>query len=186
MAARQSTHRLFVALFPDSELQVQLAQEARELGLSPGLPVPIEHIHLTALFLGPVPAARLDATWTSVEAAAKGVGPVELSDLVWALSPTPASARLLALASPHCPPNLAELNRRLALRLGAPGKRGQAFWPHLTLWRFPGPQSVAMPASGPGTTRLRLTDLALVESRLTNAGASHRRIATLSLAPAER
>jgi 2'-5' RNA ligase len=186
MAARPSTHRLFVALFPDSQVQGLLAQEARELGLSPGLPVPLEHIHLTVLFLGPVPAARLEAAWVSVEAAAKGVGPVDLADLVWALSPTPESARLLALASPHCPPNLAELNRRLALRLAAQGKRGQAFWPHLTLWRFPGPQSVGLPGSTPGITRLCLTDLALVESRLTNAGASHRRIATLSLAPSER
>jgi RNA 2',3'-cyclic 3'-phosphodiesterase len=186
MASPPRSQRLFVALYPDAETQARLAEGAGRLGLGEGRPVPQDQIHLTALFIGAAASARVRSIWESVVSAASGCGPVELEALGWALVPKPEAARLLAVGTPTCPRNLAELVRRLAQRLGPPGAGGQTFWPHLTLWRFSGPRPVAPPATPLGVERLCCGELALVESQLTKSGAQHRRLATLPLAPPGR
>ncbi len=52
--------RLFFALWPDEELRQVLARRiCRHLPRRLGRPVPLAHLHLTLVFLGNVPAARM-------------------------------------------------------------------------------------------------------------------------------
>jgi len=71
------TRRLFFAFWPDDAVRALVAQSTRKaVRNSGGRPVPVENLHSTIVFLGAVPAERLNA----VEAVAEMLrhGPLEL------------------------------------------------------------------------------------------------------------
>lgn len=183
MAAADRTRRLFAALYPSDAQARALAAAAAELGLSGVRAVPQEQIHLTALFLGPVPERRLPAVQESLRAAAQGVRAFRLEDLRWERLPERGPARLVAAVAPRCPASLEELVRRLFLRLGPRGASPGEFWPHLTVLRLPAPRELALPNPAAPLPPLCFEELALVESRLGPRGADHRRLVTLRLQP---
>jgi 2'-5' RNA ligase len=183
MASSDRPRRLFAALYPSAVQARALAAAAADLALPGVRLVPAEQIHLTALFIGPVPERRLASVQHSLQAAAQGVRAFRLEDLRWERLPERGPARLVAAVAPRCPASLEELVRRLSLRLGPRGASPGEFWPHLTVLRLPAPRELALPNPAAPLPALCFEELALVESRLGPRGADHRRLVTLSLQP---
>ena len=149
-------------------------------------PTPVEQVHLTLLFVGEVAKSRLEDVLESVKRAASGfrVPPLHAERLI--SLPARGPARLIALEM-SAPPELLELQRRLALRLTRrPARKSdREFRPHLTLTRFAGGGDasvrVDLPCPLPGS--FPVETVAVVSSHLHPDGATHTRLAEYSLAP---
>lgn len=125
--------RLFFALWPDEALRRQIAAISASVDWPRGArQVPAAHLHLTLVFLGDVPAERVDAV-RSVAASLR-VAPFELSLAGCEHFPR-AAVGCLACAS--VPPALLALNTALRQGLHAQGfaLREESFRPHLSVAR---------------------------------------------------
>jgi len=91
--------RLFVAVFPPTEIAQRLAEAARALAgsLSPRAVAwtRAEHIHLTLNFLGNVERRKVEEFQRAVEAACRRVGPIHLRARGLGCFPSPARARII-------------------------------------------------------------------------------------------
>ncbi|MBA4176369.1 MAG: RNA 2',3'-cyclic phosphodiesterase [Leptothrix sp. (in: Bacteria)] len=178
-AARHGAARLFVALWPPSALAAALHAQALALtGTQPGAGrcEAAVRLHLTLLFIGPVPRARLPALQAAL---CLPFSPFELQlaactrwrpGLVVA-EPTTVPAALLALQAA-----LAQAAAALGLRCEA-----RAFRPHLTLVRrHAGPwPAAAVVVQAP---RWRVRSYRLVES-LPGPPACYRVLQTCAASP---
>lgn len=152
--------------------------------------VPAEQVHLTVHFFGNVAPRQLNETIESIDRAKKGLH-------AFALAPTDiitlprhgrrSRPRLIAMETGG-PPDLLELQRRIAHRFARPAREqpGDRYLPHLTLARFKwggGGEPLEMPAwrgpmDRPGLPRpFNVHEFHLVKSELHPDGARHQSIA---------
>lgn len=125
--------RLFFALWPEDGLRTRIARATRaEVRGTGGKPTPPENLHMTLLFLGPVPDDLIAPLIERI--AALPLNPFELTLNQYGYW---QRARTLWLGLQETPPALAELARdlaRISHELGLPRRR-RAFIPHMTLAR---------------------------------------------------
>jgi RNA 2',3'-cyclic 3'-phosphodiesterase len=102
-----NTRRLFFALWPEEAVREALAHATRKaVKASGGRPIPVENLHSTLLFIGPVPVDKV----ADLEAAADRVAPAQFTLVLDAIehwrkagvlcataSETPEAARQLAV-----------------------------------------------------------------------------------------
>lgn len=136
VAAEDRPRNHFFALLPPPPVCAALAALARTLPeLTGGRAEPASRLHLTLLFLGPLPPGHEAALRAAGDAAVRATGPVEVevdhlgrfpgSDVIWVGPSEPPAPGLPALA--------AALRRACA---GLPTRRPVGgFSPHLTLLR---------------------------------------------------
>ena len=152
--------RLFFALWPDEALRQQIAAISSTADWPPAARrVPAAHLHLTLVFLGDVPAERVDAV-RSVAASLR-VAPFKLSLAGCGHFPR---AEVGWLGCVDAPPALFALNAGLhqGLRTQGFALRGESFRPHVTLAR-----GLREPPVLPDYPPLRwpVSEFVLVESR---------------------
>lgn len=186
-AVRESTRRLFFALWPDEAMREAMAHATRKaVQASGGRPVPQNNLHVTLAFLGSVPERRLP----ELAAAARGAtetltpgganSPADPLQLVFDRLEYWRAAHLLCALPAEPPPRGAELARQLqdALvgRRFAPDLK--PFRPHVTVAR-----KVARPGSEGKMRQVtwRFTELALIESRTLPQGALYTVVETYRL-----
>jgi len=170
------TLRLFVAVYPPARFVTDAMSLLSRLTLPPHRPTPPGLVHLTLQFVGNVSRLELNAVRESVERAASGIAPFDLTAIRLVTLPHRGPARLVALET-DTPPGLLEIQRRLVKRLSrSPRDRpGDAFLPHITLARFDG-------GAVPGVRvderfeplSFRVEHVVLMRSVLSAAGAEHR------------
>ena len=173
--------RLFVAAYPPPEVVRRLLDELGAVqpeGLKPSAP---EQVHLTLQFIGDTDPRELEDVRESVQRAVSGLSPATVRVEALISLPERGRARLVAGAlEPN--PTLAEVHRRLALRLARNAKErsGDRFLPHMTLGRYPGGSGERIEAPlGPIPFEIR--EAVLVQSVLRPDGAEHRPVATYPL-----
>lgn len=183
MARPISNLRLFVGVYPPLACaRAWLDAIARE-PLPPGRDTRAEDVHLTLQFIGDVPARSLEAVRESVNRAAAGLARCELTPDRFELLPSTGPARFLALIT-DAPPDLLELQRRLAHRLARHVREPQrgTFQPHATLRRFSTPLPERWHLSVvPPPGRAAILDLRLMRSILAPDGARHHVIDQINL-----
>lgn len=166
--------RLFAAIYPPREAVEAALRALGSVAGLPGKPAPIEAVHLTLLFIGEVDRRQLKDVTESVERSAAGIarGTLRLHRLVnW---PTEQDARM-AVVLADASAEVLEIQRRLAKRLARHprAKGGDRFTPHLTLQRYPHgskPPDLDVPLE---PVEVPVTEVVLVESILSAAGARH-------------
>ena len=129
--------RLFFALWPDGETRQFINRHTRSLvRVAGGRPVPVEKLHLTLAFLGPVGVERIAA----IEEAAATVDfePFELT--LDRLGYWPR-LRVLWIGPQNWPPQLGALNDGIWTALGTCGfeREARPFRPHLSICRKASP-----------------------------------------------
>lgn len=166
-------NRLFIAAYPPLELAESLLEAAR-----PSLPanakaVAPAQVHLTLLFIGSVRRIEMDELVESVDRAASGRGPAQLTLNRRCVLPDTGEPRLLAAVG-DADGNLLEVQKRLAARLARfrPKADRDRFLPHLTLARF-APASVRVPEMPIEPIAWNIRELRLMDSRLRPSGAVH-------------
>lgn len=172
--------RLFVAVYPDRETAVALRAALDGLELPEHRPTRVDQIHLTALFVGEVHEKEVEAVAESVERAAAGVRPFFLAPDGWVALPEKGPARLIAAVAP-APSALAELHKRLGMRLAFHRRRRENFLPHLTLCRFARPTPFELTAPLPPIPGFQVGEVSLMRSQLDPEGAQHRTLARFDL-----
>ena len=192
--------RLFVAIHPPvpvadalraavHPLDAPKGAEGCDLAMSsaslpPHRLVPRDQIHLTLRFIEDTDPRDLDAIETSVERAARAVGPLSIAPGRLVTLPHRGSARLLAAIAPASRA-LEELHRRLARRLSRRGREEtRPFLPHFTLLRFRSPAAglrVDRRLEDPEALEFRVGSVSLIRSVLAPDGARHREIASFPL-----
>ena len=173
--------RLFIAITLPPAVRRELADAQQQLApRAPGIRwVAAPQMHLTLLFLGETPDARLDDARQIMDAAAAGAPPLEL-----ALGPIGAfgrpSAPRVIWAAVQAPPALNVLQQRLADGCHACGLAAdnRLFTPHLTLGRARPEQSVRLApgfAEGlaPAACAFRADEIVLFESRRDADGSTY-------------
>lgn len=189
--------RLFVAIYPPPHVVQQMLAAARAHldehalrydGATVNV-VPLEQVHLTVHFLGNVAPRQLDATIESIDRAKKGLGGFTLipADLIVLPPGAPQSRPRLIAVETDAPPDLLELQRRLATRFARPARDrpGDRFLPHLTLARFKwggGGEPLTQPTWRPlpeqsAPKPFEVDEFRLVKSVLQPRGAEHRSVA---------
>jgi RNA 2',3'-cyclic 3'-phosphodiesterase len=166
MPSRQN-RRLFFALWPPDAIRQRLAAEvAAHAAL--GRPIPARNLHVTVVFLGAVPAARV-AQVLEVAKLTLGVNFMLHLEQVefWRRS------NLLCLTAQRTPPELSALVERLRAALRERGfDRGEheRFRPHVTLVR-----DVARGAAAADVAPLQwpVESFALVESQVGQRGSEY-------------
>jgi RNA 2',3'-cyclic 3'-phosphodiesterase len=169
--------RLFVAVYPTVEVARQLIETLQNIELPPHRVVPAEQVHITAQFIGDVPAADLDDTIESVRRSAAGLSSFLLKPQRLIALPERGPSRLIA-AETDLHPTLAEIHRRLAVRLArnVRTKDAERFRPHLTLCRFRSPaKNVQLPAQLDCPPFL-VQQIMLMRSTLSHEGAAHHEV----------
>lgn len=139
--------RLFFALDCPPAQRKAIAQWRSELGLRAGKPVPADNFHLTLLFLGAVPLARINEV---CEAAGKVNTPKETLKISLDRLQVWHRAGVLSLAPEQAPPALLRLVYALEQAMLPFGfeETPREFRPHLTLardYRAPEPESATPP-----------------------------------------
>jgi len=180
-SAKKRSARLFVALYPPTDVAQALLARLPADELPPHRTTPVHKVHLTALFVGEVDTRELERVKESVESAARGVRRFELQPLH--LSPLPSGkddARLVA-AITDAPSPLLELHERLAHRLANTRKHEGRFLAHLTLCRFARPAAVDVATPLTDLPSFRVDSISLMQSRLGPDGAEHRGLARVPL-----
>lgn len=175
----EARRRLFLALWPGEAVARALDAAGRDahcqLG---GRRMQRDTLHITLAFLGEVDESRLPGlveglggvTGEAFELDMDRLGYWRHNHIVWAGCAEPPAA-------------LCALVRVLRASLAAQGfpVEGSGFVPHVTLLRKV-PRVAALPALGP--IAWPVSEWALVESRLSELGASYQRLAAWPLAPA--
>lgn len=186
MARPVSNLRLFVAIYPPTDLAAAALEAIAPLDVPPHRPTPAAQIHLTLQFIGDTPAKNLEDVLESVRRSASGIQAFTLSPQRYITLP-PRAARLVALET-DAPPQILELHRRLALRLARAPRQDPTdrFLPHLTLARFQRgspqgkpPRQLESPADLPAFT---VQHVQVMRSILRPEGAEHREVERVELA----
>ena len=167
--------RLFVGIQPPETLRRQYLDALGGLDPAPDparRETPVEQVHLTLQFIGPVPQRELPETIESVERSAAGQPAFTLTPLRLVTFPERGTPRLIALEL-DAPAPLMEIRRRLVQRLAKRPRREDPnrFTPHITLCRFkPGahPESVHHEVSLPS---FDVREVVLFKSTLKPTGA---------------
>lgn len=168
------TLRLFVSAFPPPAIAEALLAALGKLAIPPHKATLQDQVHLTLQFIGETDARQLDEVRESVARSAAGLDPFSLTPESLISLPREGPARLIAcVTSLH--PTLAELHRRLVLRLArSPNQRRDGhFLPHITLARFPTPVpglSIDAPLQLPP---FEISSIHLMRSILRPSGAEH-------------
>ncbi|MGH7131081.1 MAG: RNA 2',3'-cyclic phosphodiesterase [Phycisphaerales bacterium] len=172
---RSDTLRLFVALYPPPEIATTLLHALAPLTLPDHHVTPVDHVHLTLVFIGDRRVKELREVRESVERSASGLGPFDLTPQRLITIPTPAQGgrpRLIA-STTDTPPMLLELQRRLATRLARPDERHKAYTPHITLCRY-AHEATSEPIHQPiSIAGFRIDRVQLMSSIVTRDGAKH-------------
>jgi 2'-5' RNA ligase len=160
--------RLFFALWPDATEREALARAfGAAVAAAGGRSVPVENLHATVEFLGPVPDSELGRLAALGAALRLPDEALVLDQLAWW-----RRARVLAVA-PSAPPAgwlAAHARLRAALRDGGFRVDARPWLPHVTLARDVVVQPVL---TGAGTVEWRPAELVLVESAATPAGSRY-------------
>jgi 2'-5' RNA ligase len=174
--------RLFVSIAPSPETAEQLLgllnPAATDLRV-----VPSEQIHLTLQFIGDIGVREMPGAMESVRRAAAGVRAFVLTIESLATFPLGETAPRLIAAIADSPPELLEIQSRLARRFArkARPKTHDRFIPHLTLGRFkPGAKAAAFRREVE-PIRQPIGAICLMESILHPSGAEHRVLERVNL-----
>ncbi len=183
MSRPRSNLRLFVAIYPPSDLSGRLLGSLQAHDLPEHRSVPADQVHMTLHFIGDVPAKQLDATIESVQRATSGISVFDLTVRRLITLGQRGSARLVA-AETDRPPQLLEIHRRLVTRLARSPRRNPAdrFRPHLTLCRFKKPVMGVQLHSPLDVEPFRVQQVVLMKSTLRPDGAQHHEVASSRLA----
>jgi len=173
--------RLFVAAYPPASVVDRLVQEAARLDLPPHRLLPLDQVHLTALFIGETDPGDLGRIEESVARAAAAIAPLKISPDRLVTLPRRGPARLVAASAP-CPPALEELHQRLRKRLLREVREGSEFLPHITLLRFSPPRPGLKISEELAGVDFDISGLRLVRSHLSPEGAHHQAISEIPLA----
>lgn len=187
--ARESTRRLFFALWPDQAMREAMAQATRKAArASGGRPVPADNLHVTLAFLGSVPERRLPGLVEIAREAADALRSVSAGagssgvalELTFEHIEHWRAAQLLCALPAEPPAPIAALARRLQDRLAEQGFAPdlKPFRPHVTLVRKvsrPGPITSMHPVLW------RFPAIALIESRTRAEGALYSVVESISL-----
>jgi len=162
--------RLFVAIYPPIGVARAMLQTLRAVGLAEHREALDERVHMTLQFVGDTDERQLDEVTESVERAAAGIGAFELRPVALVSLPERGEPRLVAMKT-DAPPEILEIQRRLAKRLARRPQERQGFLPHLTLCRFVGAavrvdREVELEA-------FRVDAVCLMNSKLRPGGAEH-------------
>lgn len=151
--------------------------------------------HLTLLFLGEVPPERTGPIVAALAPVGAGTAPFDLTlDGVGAF-PSAERPRVVWLGATEGAEPLARLARDVRTALAGEGEpdRRDPFVPHLTLFRVRSAadrrRAMELLNGGsppPAARRVRVVEFLLKESELSARGATHRTLATIPLAAAER
>ena len=173
---------LFVAIYPPPEHVARLLAMLKEIDLPRHRPTPADQIHLTLHFIGDMPESEMESTYESVERSAAGIGPHELAIERLITLPERGPSRLVA-AETSSPPQLLEIQRRLAMRLAVkPSNRD--YQPHITLTRFAAPDSrLRIEQAIADELRFTVDRLHLMRSTLRSEGAVHHLVREFPLTP---
>lgn len=183
---RGETVRLFVGVYPPREIVGAMLSsldallcEQRAVDLPAWHATPIEQVHLTVHFVGPVRAVEVDGIAESLERACAGIAAFELTPTRLIALP-PREPRLLAVET-TLPAGLAELQRRLVTRL-ASKPSGRAYLPHITVCRFKGRGRRGFAACALEIPGFPVMEVCLMRSVLKPEGAEHRVVRKVNLA----
>jgi RNA 2',3'-cyclic 3'-phosphodiesterase len=177
--------RLFVAAYPPADAANAMLGALAALEPAPDPPhrrTPVDQVHLTLQFIGGVDERSLPVVIESVKRSVSGLAAFELTPRRLVSFPERGTPRLIAMET-DAPPELLEVQRRLALRLARQPRRaaGDKFRPHLTLARFSGlahPERVDQPVE---LAPFRVGEVMLMRSRLHSDGARHVELGRASL-----
>jgi 2'-5' RNA ligase len=178
----RNTFRLFVAIYPPVEVARALVELLRRLELPPHRVVPLEQVHVTLQFIGDTPAAQIDEVKESVERSTAGVRRFDLRPSLLIKLPQRGTARLIA-AEADRPPELMEIQRRLATRLARSARRNPSdrFRPHMTLCRFRSPSPMPRIDDKLQFEPFAVDRVRLMKSTLRPEGAQHEELAAYPL-----
>ncbi|MFN2166493.1 MAG: RNA 2',3'-cyclic phosphodiesterase [Anaerolineae bacterium] len=103
-----------------------------------------DNLHLTLVFLGDIPADRIEAAAEALDAAAGTIPPFRFQAAGLGAFGSPHRPRVVWAAIPDPPPALMALHQALCDRFGEAGfaREDRPFHPHVTLGRVRGPQGV--------------------------------------------
>ncbi len=184
MARAARVLRLFVAVYPPTDVAASLLDRVRSLELPSNRLVAPQQVHLTLQFIGDVNVRQLDDTIESVQRSAAGIAAFELQTKHLITLPQRGAARLVA-AQTDSPVAMMQMQRRLAQRLSHKPRRnsGDRFLPHMMLARFRTPSKVNL--SGMEAS-LRLAAIVvrsfvLMRSTLQHSGAVHEVVHEIAL-----
>lgn len=159
--------RLFFALWPTDAVRAQLdAQVQAHAAL--GRPIPARNLHVTVVFLGAVPAERIDLVRAAAKLTLTGKFLLHLERVeFW------RRAQLICLVAERTPPQLLSMvdGLRAELRQGGFELRDHdTFRPHVTLVRdvMRGPA-----AAGVAPVQWPVESFALVESKVGQRGSEY-------------
>lgn len=162
------TARLFFALWPDGRTCGALAQVADKLHRRcGGKKTRAQTIHLTLVFLGDVPVARLGDLIAAMDGLAGPVFTLDMNRLGWW-----KHNRIAWAGTGNMPPELGELAGEIRRRLAEGGFSfdGKGFVPHVTLLRKAQcPEQAFFPLD----IEWRVRDFVLVRSVLSEEGAAY-------------
>lgn len=187
--ANRPIARLFIAAYPPHDAawaMLAALSSLRDTGNEdnpPWRPTPIDMVHMTVLFLGPVPKGEIDAANESVARATSGLPALHLTPRQLITLPPERPPRVLAIETDN-PAPLPELRSRLVRRLANQPRRrpSDRFVPHFTLARFTS-QSKFRPLNlQVDLPPFRIDQIHLVRSVLRPDGAVHTTIASHPLA----
>lgn len=166
--------RLFVAVYPPSELAEQWARRIKAIDLPAYRLTPVEQVHMTVQFVGDTPVKQLDRTIESCQRAVKGLEPFALAVREFITLPERGRSRLIAVET-EAHPTLLEIKRRLAMRLATNVRENPArkFRPHMTVCRFHSPAEVSGFDGTLPSDSFDVSELMLMKSKLTPEGAEH-------------
>jgi 2'-5' RNA ligase len=174
--------RLFVAIYPPTDIARDLGAALNRLELPDFRLVPVEQVHLTLQFIGDTPAPQMDETTETVRRSTEGVKGFDLQLRLLIRLPERGRARLIA-AEADRPPGLMEIQRRLAARLARNPRRNPSdrFRPHLTLCRFRSPTNLGRLDEPLEVEPFAVREISLMRSTLRPQGAQHDVEASFSL-----
>jgi len=159
--------RLFFALWPTDAVRAQLdAQVQAHAAL--GRPIPARNLHVTAVFLGAVPADRVDFVTAAAKLTCTGKFLLHLERVeFWRRS------QLICLMAERTPPELLSIVEGLRAELRQRGfelRDHDTFRPHVTLVRdvMRGPA-----AAGVAPVQWPVESFALVESKVGQRGSEY-------------
>ena len=165
--------RLFIAIELPAAVRQELSDVQQRLAQRvPGFRwVAAAQMHLTLLFLGETPDARLDEARQTMDAAAAGMTPLDLALGQVGAFGRPVAPRVIWVAV-QSPPALSALQQRLAAECQARGLASDCrpFTPHLTLGRAR-PEHGGRPAArfadgiAPAACPFTAREIVLFESR---------------------
>jgi 2'-5' RNA ligase len=164
----RATRRLFFALWPSAEARARLvASVAPVIEGCGGIPVPMDNLHLTLVFLGSVPEEQL----ADVRAVAAGIRVPPIAVTLDQIEYWRKPQMLCATASAPAPDAAAlatSLFRALVEQEFSPDSK--PFRVHLTLVRKAGRAVAPLPMP---PVRMEFEDFALIESRTESTGAAY-------------